>query len=230
MRSFEQRRAEVFRRSECIIKKRKAVIRSLSLCAMTLVMFVTLSVGYLNIEKMSSEEKDKGYNSPSLGGVNDGLKDPNTPSTGNQGEMVSGSVASLPTHFFGVIRDIESSSDEAKELKKLFFEDGTSVIIANDVARLSKITDITNYAFDPEKYGEQFFEDKSLVIVYFVSPSLTNEYRLSTFSVNDGTLTINIDLVGKHGLVCAIRSWIMVAEVSAEYIAEIESIKLGGNG
>lgn len=80
-----------------------------------------------------------------------------------------------------------------------------------------------------EKYNEDYFKDKSIVIIYIVESSGSNSLKLKSFNINNGILDVVVKRFtpGPNEVgTCDIKYHHIVVEISKEEALSIDDYKL----
>jgi len=80
-----------------------------------------------------------------------------------------------------------------------------------------------------EKYNEDYFKDKSIVIIYIVESSGSNSLKLKSFNINNGILDVVVKRFTpgpNEAGTCNIKYHHIVVEISKEEALSIDDYKL----
>lgn len=102
--------------------------------------------------------------------------------------------------------------------------DGEFEVINNHIDLVSLLeTDV------PEKYNEEFFKTKSLLVFKIVESSGGNRSEIESYRIDDNTLNVYVK-TKLYGDTTDMGYWWFILELSKEEVETFESIKIFKNG
>lgn len=82
------------------------------------------------------------------------------------------------------------------------------------------------YSLNTDKYDESFFKNKSLVLVLFDGDSSSTIYKFRSVKVEDGILEMKITKYMYSILLCDVKPWTSVVEVTKEEANSIKDVNI----
>ena len=121
----------------------------------------------------------------------------------------------------------DSNSSNATYIETYFEDDdveGQFEVVKNHIDLVTLLENDT-----PEKYNEDFFEDKSLLVFKIVESSGGNKSVIESYIINDKTLNVYVK-TKQYGDTADMGYWWFILELNKEESENFESIKIFKNG
>lgn len=221
MRSIEECKAEVFRRSEDrISKRRKNIFKSTLIGGLSTVACILLVVG---IVRLTGEEKMlDGSEMPPL-------EDGNSGNSGNATGGIYGEGSTFETAF-GVLTDVpvdfEVQYTHTHNYREGFAKPSVTVIRSmeelNSFYESNSEQDITEAC---NSYNDKYFENQNLIVVTLSAGSGSIDYRVREIVCSEGEYIIKIERVVPEIMTMDMVEWNIFVEPK-ELLSEDADIKI----
>lgn len=102
--------------------------------------------------------------------------------------------------------------------------DGQFKVVNNHIDLVTLLENDT-----PEKYNDNFFETKSLLVFKIVESSSGNKSEIESYTINDKTLNVYVK-TKQNGDVCEEGHWWFILELSKDEVGNFDNVKIFKNG